>query len=243
MPSFPGNAGQLPASYYGNALNGIMLIADREFPKDDDLDGPAKGIIVKWRHGTNFKKVNDYIIRLDDGEILVSVKKPSDTALIKCDLGKISIDSNGDVLARFDHGVLRVANLDALGKSVKVQFEQDVLGKLEEITIAIAPGYELIASAERLTRSEIRPSDGMARRDFKLLENGHIAICEISVESVLKASDVIADLRQASSGLQERRIVGGLSKMAAVLNYKNGTQGFSVDDSGALASGQNAVSQ
>src|SRR5262249_40614257 len=161
----------------------ILLLDNQDFPKEEDLDGPTNGITIKWRHGTEFKKINDYEIELIDGETLVSVKSPSDEAIIITPIGKFSVHSNGDALCRFDHGVLRITNLDAFGKSIKAQFDKSVFEDIntDELTVSIAAGYELIAGLDRLTRSEIRAHDGLARRHFKVLENGHFAICEISV--------------------------------------------------------------
>lgn len=232
LPSFQANMGS-PNSIvdFGSiALNGIMRLPDNSFPQENALSGPVSGITVKFKPGTEYKMDNDYIVNLKKGEILVSVKKPSKMALIKTPFGNISVAADGDVLCKFENGVLRVTNLDGKSQTIKAQLNQGPFAGAADPTVTIAAGYELVASEHKLTRSDMRPRDGVARRHFKVLENGHLAISEISVESVMKANDVIADLRQSSTGVKERRILGDMSKMAAVLNFKNGTQGFKVEE-------------
>lgn len=212
------------------ALSGIQLLPDSSFPNAAELTGPTSGITIKQTEGTSFEKLGKYVIKLVKGEILVSVKRPSQTAIVNTPFGAISISANGDVIIKIENGVQRVTNLDGTGQTIKVQLNQGPFAGPQDPTVALAPGFELIASSTKLTRSNLRPRDGIARRHFKVLENGHMAISEISVESVLRASDVVADFRQKVTGSKDRRILSDMSKMAAVLNYKNGTQGFTVEE-------------
>lgn len=230
IPSFPGNSPGLINLISAPALNGIQLIEDSDFPLQSNLKGPTSGISIRQTDGTVYQKVGDYVVKLVKGEILVSVKRPSQTALINTPFGSIAVGANGDIIVKYTDGVMRVMNLDGTGQTIKVQLDQGPFAGPQDPTVALAPGYEVVASEKKLTRSNLRPRDGIARRHFKLLENAHLAVSEFSVESALNASDVIADLRQSASGVKERKILGDMSKMAAVLNFKNGTQGFSVEE-------------
>jgi len=234
MPQYPGNAPAGGNIYHEHALDGAVLLKSMEFPQEGALEGPISGITVKWLEGTTFSKPNDFIVKLDDGEVLISVKKPSKMALLKTPLGNVSITANGDVLARFHKGVLRVTNLDGLGKSIKAKFDKKGIFD-KPVTIALSAGSEIVAGERRLGRADLRPRDGLARRGFKVIENSHLAISEISVQSILMHNDLIADLRQSTSGVKERRIIGDMSKMAAVLNHRNGTQGFTIEDATRVA--------
>lgn len=234
MTNFPGNfpalSGTTPNMSFV-ALNGILELQPRDFPDEARLAGPTSGISIRWSKETpQPKKINDYVVQFDKGEMLLSVKNPSKTALIKTAFGDIAVSANGDVLVSFNNGILRVTNLDGSGQTIKCQLDKGPFAGPADPTVTIAAGFELIGGDRKLTRTELRPRDGVKRRHCKILENGHLAISEISVESVMNANDIIADLRQASAGAKERRILGDLSKMAAVLNYKNGTQGFTTEE-------------
>jgi hypothetical protein len=87
-------------------------------------------------------------------------------------------------------------------------------------------GHEIVSSDHALTRADLHPHDGIGRRRFGFVESNVLAVSEFSLESVLTSSDFLVDLSQKTSGIKERRIMGDLSKMAAVLNYMNGQQGF-----------------
>lgn len=212
------------------ALAGIIRLPDNAFPDENQLQGPITGITVKFKPGSEYTMDNDRIVSLKRGELLVSVKRPSNVALIKTIWGGISVSADGDVLIKFENGVLRVTNLDGNGQVIKCQLNQGPFAGPSDPTVSIAAGYEMVAGENKLNRADMRPKDGVARRHFKVLENGHLGICEISVESIMKANDVIADLRQQSTGVKERRILGDMSKMAAILNLKNSTQGFKVEE-------------
>ncbi len=212
------------------ALAGIMRIPDSAFIDENQLQGPASGITIKFKPGSEYTTENDRIVDLKRGEILVSVKRPSKVALIKTIWGGISVSADGDVLVKFENGILRVTNLDGKGQTIKCQLNKGPFSGPGDPTVSIAAGFELVGGDHKLNRADMRPKDGVARRHFKVLENGHLGICEISVESIMKANDVIADLRQQSTGVKERRILGDMSKMAAILNLKNSTQGFRVEE-------------
>ncbi|MBI1270992.1 hypothetical protein GC174_11230 [bacterium] len=214
------------------ALRGVHLIPDSSFPEEDELQGPVSGIIIRHTKGTRYQKVGPYVVKMIKGEILISVKKPSQTALVITPFGNIAINSDGDAIIKLENGTLRVMNLDGRGTTLKVKLDKGPFANStgrNRRAFTIKPGYELIASKNRLNRNLLRPKDGIARRHFKILHNAHLAISEFSLESALNASDVVADLRQSLNGTRERRILGDMAKMAAVLNHMNGVQGFSVE--------------
>lgn len=205
------------------ALSGIQQIPNSQFPKEDQLKGSGEWILVRSRPAAEYTRPTIYAVTLKTGDILVTVKRPSNMAMVSVPYGKISIASDGDAVVQFNNGILRVQNIDGLGKSVCVQVQPP---GTEMKTIQLAPGFEFVAGDRKLSQSDLRPKDGIARRHFKLLEGGHLAVSEVSVDSVIKNNDLIADIRQNVTGVKERRILSDMSKMAAVLNYTRGEGGF-----------------
>ncbi len=211
------------------ALGGIMNLNNNEFPTGS-INQVFDWITVKAKEGTEYTKPNNYTVVLKQGDILVSVKQPSKLALIETPLGTIAVGANGDVMVSYHNGVLRVLNFDGEGKTIKCQLDKGPFAGPQDPTVSLACGYELVGSTEKITRTTLRPKDGIARRYSKVLENGHMAIAEFSLESALNSCDMLVDLQQKVSGLKERRMLADMSKMAAVLNYnRGGTQGFSVE--------------
>jgi hypothetical protein len=215
MPS-PSNSGIHPA------LAGIKSVGEKSFPSGE-MTGPTNGILVRSEKGTDFSRPTSYTVELKHGAVLLSVRKPSHVALIHTPLGEVAVSSNGDAVVRFEDGILRIDNLDGRGESVMVKFAAG-LGSAKPL--AIAPGFEIVAGEKSLSRSEVRPADGIGRRHSKVLEGGKIAVSTFSVQSLLESHSLIADMGQSQSGSKERKIIGDMSKMAAVLNYVNGTQGY-----------------
>lgn len=205
------------------ALSGIQQIPNQQFPKEDELKGSSEWILVRARPLAEYTRPSVYSVTLNKGDILVTVKRPSYLAIVKVPYGKVSIAADGDAVVQFNNGILRVQNIDGLGKSVCVQIQPP---GSELKTVQLAPGFEFVAGDRKLAGSDLRPKDGIARRHFKVLEGGHLAVSEISVDSVIKNSDLIADIRQNTTGVKERRILSDMSKMAAVLNYTRGEGGF-----------------
>ena len=205
------------------ALVGIYTVSN--FPVAGKLKGAENGILVKYLPNSTYDRPNVYSVDLHSGTVLVSVRRPSEQALVHTDRGEVAIAANGDAVVSCVNGLLRVQNITGRGNSVKVEFSSGQ-GMPSPKIVAVKTGFEFVASDHRLGRAEIRPVDGIARRHSKVLENGYAAVSEFSVESLLSSSELIASLSQKSAGVGERKILGDMSKMAAVLNYVNGTQGF-----------------
>ena len=141
---------------------------------------------------------------------------------------------NSDFIVKFDADTLRITNADARGRNLRIFLNKGPFSK-NKTHVSIKSGYELVIGSNKLTRSDMRPADGIARRHFQVLDNGHLAISEVSVGSIISASSLIANIRQNTTGSIERRIIGDMSKMAAVLNHMNGTQGFTIEGNPRLA--------
>ncbi|HEY9785352.1 MAG TPA: hypothetical protein V6D17_08120 [Candidatus Obscuribacterales bacterium] len=206
------------------ALAGIQIVPENLFPKEDDLGGSTEWILVRGKEGAVYTRPTPYTVKLDKGDIMVTVKRPSNLAIIETALGKVSVGADGDIIITYNDGVLRVQNLDGIGKNVMAKI---IPPNQADPTVQLAPGFELVAGVRKLNRQDLKPRDGVARRHFKFLENGTMAVSEFSVESVIQNSDLIADIRQNVSGVKERRILSDMSKMASVLNYMRGDDGFS----------------
>jgi hypothetical protein len=215
-----------------NVLSGLQELAEDKFPGLDGAKNPD-GIIVAYKQGSDFSRPGNCSVDLVSGEILVSVRRPSRLAQITSKIADASFSSDADVEVRLHDGALRFMNLSGLNQKVLVKVPAGVIGDKSRV-FAIRPGYELVVGDHKLTRPELRPSDGYARRFHKTLENGQMAISEISVESILRNSDLIADLKQKDSGSKERRILADMSKMAAVLNHLNGNSGFEAETKASL---------
>ncbi len=211
------------------ALSGVQLLPDSQFPPLDKVQQNEDWITILSVEGSVFTKPNGYTVDLKSGEIIVSVKSPSKIAFVITPFGTLAMSANSDVLVSFKDGVLRVMNFDGDGMALKAQLDKGPFAGPADPTVTLACGYELVAANEKITRAELRPKDGITRRFAKVLENGHLAVSEFSVESALKNCAMLVDLSQKVSGVKERRMLSDMSKMAAVLNYKHGTEGFSAD--------------
>ena len=211
------------------ALAGVEQISDKSFPGPDKVGKNFDWITVLAKHGAEFSKPNNYTADLKAGDIIVSVKNPSHLAFVKTPYGDIAIGANSDVMVTFNNGVLRILNFDGEGRVLKVKLDRGPFGGPADPSVTIATGYELIASDRLITRAEMRPKDGIARRYAKTLENGHLAISEFSLVSAARNVGMLVNLQQTTTGIKERRIISDLSKMAAVLNYRSGEHGYTAE--------------
>jgi hypothetical protein len=221
-----------------SALNGIQKLQEQSFPRENPKADDPDGILVKWLPDTIYTKLQNNIVKLTSGQILISIKSPARQASLLTAFGTIALTANADILASFENGILRLKNMDGVGLKVKVKLSSGHFAGQKPIIVSVAPGYEFTASDHVLTRPELRPKDGIARRFIKVLEQGQLAIAEFSPASAITSSALLVDLRQSVNGVKERRIISDMSKMAAVLNYKMGEGGFienKADDNTRLA--------
>jgi len=215
-----------------SALQGIKEVSD--FPQADRCKEGTDMLLVRSTNESSFSKTTSYSVDFKSGEIVASLRRPSRLGFVTFALGKIALSADSDVMIKESAGVFRIVNFDGRGEKVKIKLADSVGPDQDAKVIALAPGYELVVGDHVLKRSDIRVADGCARRHFKLLENGKIAVCEISTQSVLTSSAVIYGLKHTEVD-RERRILGDMSKMAAVLNYVNGADGFAIESPGHLA--------
>lgn len=205
-------------------LTGITT--SQNFPRIENLKGSTDFLLIMAKPGTDWGRISPYAADLKNGTLLTGVRKPSQIGMVNTPLGKIAVFSNADALIIYQNGVLRVMNLDGTGETIKVSLEGPGFADLDNKTFILKPGFEIVAGQSPLGRSDMRPGDGIARKTAQLIGNKHVAVNQFSLESVLKNSDLIAQLEQAQTGAKERRMFSDMSKMAGVLNQVNGGWGF-----------------
>lgn len=192
-----------------------------------DKTGPTDGLYYRAKTGTEFTHPNNFEITMDSGEMLVSVRKPSHNMLIENPFGTVSGVADADAIIKISDGVIHVFNMNVQRGALQVKLDRGHFAQpsLDPI-LQISPGFELVASDHKLTRADVRPPDGIGRKNTRVMADGYIAVSTFSLESLLNNSEMIADMNQQAAGTKEKRIVSDLSKMAAVLNYVNGAGGF-----------------
>lgn len=215
-----------------SSTTGLVPAKEGEFPSIDKLGGSIDFLLVKAKDNTQWAKVSPYAASLQSGSLLVGVRKPSQTGMVQTPVGDIAIYAGADVLISFENGVLRVTNIDGLGTSCQVKLLGPQSSSLETKVFALKPGYELIFSENKLTSGDLKPSDGLARRQPQVMGNNHLALAQISIEGLMNNSSLLANLNQSDSGSKERRMLADMSKMAAVLNQVHGVYGYEAVDSG-----------
>lgn len=208
------------------ALQGIRKIDDINFPRATPREDDPDGLLVRWRPDSKFTRPQNNIVKLVSGEVLVSVKSPAKKGIINTPFGMIALEANAVVMTSYENGILRIKNMDGIGQKIKIKLNEGNFAHQKPIIVTVAPGYEFVAADHTLNRRELRPKDGIARRFVKVLEQGQAAIGEFSLANAMDNSSILVDLRQAVSGVKERRVLSDMTKMAAVLNYQMGAQGF-----------------
>lgn len=227
-----GVKGQLPQN--SSALSGIKLST---FPSKEAARDEEPGITARGDENAIFLKESSFYVKYEKGDVMVSMRKPCRLGFVNTPLGEIALTGDADIMmSDGEDGALHIFNLSGNGETVRIKFNDTVLADEKDKTFALAPGYELIGAPHKLSYHEIRRQDSIARRNFKVIQNGQVAVCEFSVESVLGSSNVIAKLQSSEAGAKDRRIIADLSKMAAVLNEINGPYGYTVETvSGSMA--------
>lgn len=222
----------MPTLSPGNAVKKV------DFPLLDGSCENLDGILVRAIDGTTYTRPSLASVNLDEGSILVSVRRPATMGLITTPHGSISVNAGADVIVRYQDGILRVMNLTGLGEAVKVKVSSSEVSatvngqtftnslKIEPVSVALKVGHELLASDHPLCLAELKPHDGIGRRQYAFVESNKLAVSEFSLESAVNEHALLVDLQQKQSGAKERRVLNDLAKMASVLNYMQGSQGY-----------------
>ncbi len=192
----------------------------------EDKSGPTDGLYYRPKTGTEFTHPNNFEIALTSGEILVSVRHPSHNMVVTNPLGTVSGLADSDAIVSYKNGVLHVFNLNTQKGAVQIKLDKGHFGGAADPVLQLSAGYELVAADRKLSRSDVRPPDGVGRKNTRLVEDGYVAISQFAPESLLNNSEILADMNQQAAGTKEKRIINDLSKMAAVLNVVNGSGGF-----------------
>ncbi len=216
----------------------IAVLASNRFKSGAEKSQDCSGIIVMSDGQAKYEKTTSYSVNLVSGTILVSVKRPSQMGLVNTEIADFAISSDGDAAISSVNGVVRIMNTDARGTACRVKLLNPTANTKDRV-FAVRPGYEFVIGKEKLTRRDLRPSDGIARRRSKIFDDGKIALSEFSVQSVLQSSDLIAHVSQAYTGAKEKRVLTDMSKMAAVLNHVHGGQGYTMSGNTGFASRSN----
>lgn len=194
-----------------------------KFPKQEELKGSTDFILVQTEDQTVLQRESPYLVTLSSGTVLASVKRPSAMGMIHTEVGEVAFAANSDAFISYKDGVLRVRNIDGMGATLKVRINK---GPETGKTYAVSPGYELVISDHKLSRSDLRPTDGILRRKSQAFENGFAAVSQFHVESAISQSSLVSKISKAEGDAKSKRIVSDMSRMAAVLNHVQGTGGF-----------------
>lgn len=220
----PQLTGTLPLTNIGGATGPVGVTSLRAFRTDKS--GPIDGLYYQTKVGTQMTHPNDFEIDMNSGEILVSVRHPSHNMVVVTPFGDISGLADSDAVISYTNGVLHVFNMNVEKGALQVKLDKGNLAGPSDPILELAPGFELVAADHKLSRADVRPPDGIGRKNTHVVAKGYIAVSQYSLESFLNNSEIIADMAQKAAGTKERRLVTDLSKMAAVLNYVNGAGGY-----------------
>lgn len=235
-----------------SSLQGVQPTSSHVFPSAIDIHGSAAGVLLHARKETRYDLLSPLSIWLEDGPLLVSVRRPSEMVLVATKFGDVCVTAGGDaIVERGEEDTLRIVNLCTNGDTVFLNMHDKLwtgspwghLGKREQPTekkrkgskkstyeeiesgaISIAPGYELVIGAHGLSLEDVKPPDSVGRRDFKTLEGGRFAICEISVDHITQLHDLIKNLN--NHGEKANGIFAEIMKNAGMLKSRQGESGF-----------------
>jgi hypothetical protein len=224
MPQL-GAAYNIPSLQLPSGVSGLIPLKINDFPKEENNKDKGEWVLVRAEQDTHYSRPSPISVELSVGAILVSVRRPSQTAFVKTELGKIAITANGDAIIKNSDGVVRVMNIDGMGKSVRVKLEGGPFVGNDTRVVGLKPGFELVAGSRLLKRSDLKPKDGIGRRKASVVLKGYAAVNQFSVDTLMQSCDLVIAINQNVSGVKERRILSDMSKMAAVLNMMDTAPG------------------
>ncbi|MBA3994982.1 MAG: hypothetical protein C0469_15795 [Cyanobacteria bacterium DS2.3.42] len=220
-----GAAYNIPSLQLPTGVSGLIPMKINEFPKEENSKDKGEWVLVRAEQKTHYSRSSPISVELSVGAVLVSVRRPSQTAFVKTELGKVAITANGDAIIKNEDGVLRVMNIDGMGKSVRVKLEGGPFVGNDTKVVGLKPGFELVAGSRLLKRNDLKPKDGIGRRKASVVLKGYAAVNQFSVDTLMQSCDLVVAINQNVTGVKERRILSDMSKMAAVLNMMDTAPG------------------
>jgi hypothetical protein len=211
----------------------------KEVPHFAFNGGGSNTALFRSEEGSKIAQVSSNEVKLDQGSVLVSLHGPA--AIVETANGKVHVKGEGNVLASFFSGVMRVENISARGLACKVQLNGKAIESDTKV-VALAPGYEIVVGDRALGSGEIRPADGIARRAQFVFEGGHIAVNEFSVDSIIDSHPIISSMLNDTTK-QDRRCLNEICKMASVMNYVHGAGGYKPAEGTGIATKPGANTQ
>lgn len=232
------------------SLQGVQAFSSKSFPSAIDIHGSAAGVLLHAKKDTRYDLLSPLSIWLEEGPLLVSVRRPSEMVLVATKFGDICVTAGGDALVeRGEEDTLRIINLctnnetvflnmhDKLwlsspwGHITKVKELGDKKGKkqrtyedIESGAVSIAPGYELVIGAKLLSLDDVKPPDSVGRREWRTLEGGRFVLAEISVDNLTQIHELIKNLN--NHGEKASAVFADIMKSAGQLKEKQGEAGF-----------------
>jgi hypothetical protein len=231
------------------SIQGVQAVSSKTFPSAIDIHGSAAGVLLHARKETRYDLLSPLSIWLEEGPLLVSVRRPSDMVLVATKFGDICVTAGGDALVeRGEEDTLRIVNLCTNNETVFLNMHDKLwvsspwghIGKVKQLSekkgkkrtyeeidsgaVSIAPGYELVIGAHMLTLDDVKPPDSVGRREWKTLEGGHFVVAEISIDNLTQLHDLIKNLN--NHGGKAAAVFAEIMKSAGQLKDKQGEAGF-----------------
>lgn len=234
-----------------NTVGGVQSVnTGRNFPSAIDIHGSPSGVLLHALKDTRYDLLSPLSIWLEEGPLLVSVRRPSDMVLVATKFGDVCVLAGGDALVeRGENDTLRIVNLCTNSDTVFLNMHDKLwmsspwghAGKLQSLNhkkskkkqtydgiesgaVSIAPAYELLIGNELLSIEDVKPPDSIGRRDFKSFEGGKFVVSEISIEHLTQIHELIKNLN--SHGEKASSIFSEIMKNAGTLKAKQGDTGF-----------------
>lgn len=232
-------------------VQGVQPVQSRVFPSAIDIHGSAAGVLLHARRETRYDLLSPLSIWLEEGPLLVSVRKPSDMVLVATKFGDICVTDGGDALVeRGEEDTLRIVNLGTSGDNVFLNMHDKLwtgspwghLGKVQQLNenkkgkktrtyeniesgaVSLSPGYELVIGAQSLSLDDVKPPDSVGRREFRTFEGGRFVIAEISIDNLTQLHDLIKNLN--THGEKAGTIFNEIMKNAGLHKSRQGETGF-----------------
>jgi hypothetical protein len=225
--SSAGSVALTPGSHGTLQINGpgTTELAANGLAASLTLNGGAIVFDATAGHSTNFNQVNIQtaafkpIAFLSAGASSAAhatfMQAEADTA-IDTAYGAIEVKRNALLSIEEDGTVIRIKACSG---------PDDVTAIIDGHAIPVAPGQELILTANEPSDNQLNPNDGIGRRIVTTQKIGHAfaTVCDFSIVSYLQNSAYLEALRKPSTPT-DKRILNSLLKTAAVVHTVSGAK-------------------